>query len=348
MTVYPVDPEESRADLINKYINRRPDQDSSQIGSYITREKEISSFDWKILQFSNDNAYKDAVNSTTVYWIIVTVICLFLAFLLAWVLSFTLNNSITSMTSMMINASSTNFYIDPEQIYLNEFRRLCVAINNMNTRINSLMQENIKKEREKVSLEIDALGSKINSHFLYNTLNLVKMMAIKEGQMDIAKIIVSLSEILQYSYKDSTFMVPLFKEIEFTNNYTYIQTVRFHKNIDIDYEIDGTVSSITVPKMILQPIVENSILHAFENSESDNQILISAQYSSKDKKKLEIYIEDNGIGFDYQGLDHLTGIGLKNVIQRLKLYYGDELSYKIDSKINQGTSVTLIFPVSKN
>lgn len=314
-------------------------------GNVIANKGEEKNFGWSVILVSKDDMVSMHMRAAVRKWIIITLLCILAAIVLAYFLSYNIGLSMHKIIGLMLEASDGNFEVDTRSVGNNEFSVLAQALNQTMGKIDALMKKNIRSEHEKTAMELEALSSKINSHFLYNTLNLVKMVAIRNHQDEIARIIVALSNILEYSFRDLASRVELSREVAFTKDYAFIQSVRFRKQVEIDYEIEDSLRDYPVPKLILQPIVENSMLHAFEENDEENRILVSAQkIRFGGQEMVEIYIEDNGKGFEYEGLNKLTGFGLRNVIQRLEIFYPDQFSYDISSKPNEGTVVIFRLP----
>lgn len=315
-------------------------------GEYNYRLAKIDDFDWRILQVNSGEMLKRTTRDISATWLLVSALCIMGAVSLSLVLSISINRSIVSIIGYMVQASKGNFEIKQENLGKNEFGQLADAFNDMIEHIDKLMMENVKKEHERTTMELMALNSKINSHFLYNTLNLVKLLAVKNKQMDIAYIIVALCGILEYSYKSRNSLVPVRQEVEFVKNYIYIQTVRFNKEVTVDYRIPEELYECMIPMMIMQPIVENSFIHAFDKNTMDNKITITIE-KNQGEDRLSIEIEDNGKGFSYEGLEKLSGIGLSNVIQRMQIFFGNDFLYDILSN-EWGTSVIFKLPLIEN
>jgi two-component system sensor histidine kinase YesM len=311
------------------------------------RSSAIQDCDWTVIQFSSNAPYIKAVHSARRTWLIVTLASLFAALGVGLFISTNVEDSIIQIISSMQQASRGNFEIDVHNMGNSEFSKLADAFNFMVIRIDALMKDNIKKEHEKTTIELAALNSKINSHFLYNTLNLVKLLAIKDRQPEIAEIIVALADILEYSYKDTDSLVKLNQELDFIRDYLLIQTRRLGKNITVLYHIDEKAVDCSIPKMIIQPIVENCVMHAFPDTEEragqKDTIDISVENDTR-SDQLVITVQDNGCGFDYSGTENLNGIGLKNVLQRLMIFYGDKYKYEIRSSRQTGTMIRLVLP----
>lgn len=298
---------------------------------------------WNVVEVNNDNAYRNAMASARRTWLLVSCISLAIALSVGLLISANINSSLLAVINAMQKAAKGNFQISQDVAHSKEFSNLIVSFNEMVTRIDALMTENVKKEHEKTVLELSALSSKINSHFLYNTLNLVKLLAIKNKQRDIAEIIVALCGILEYSYKDTDTMVPLSLELDFVKKYHYIQTTRLGKNVTLDINVSDEASLVKVPKIIIQPIVENSIMHAFPYEEDHGHTIVINGHII-DGSRIELIISDDGCGFQYTGLENMSGTGLTNIKHRLELFYGNWYQFIINSEPGKGTKTIFVLP----
>lgn len=275
-------------------------------------------------------------------WLLVFVICLLCALGLSLSLSHSITKPIAGLIKSMGKVSQGNFNIQVEKPDNKDLAELVESFNTMILEVDVLMKENIQKEHEKTRMEMLALNAKINSHFLYNTLNTIKWQAISKSQMDIANSIVALTKILEYSCKNTLDMVALREEIQFIEDYIYIQNMRYGSSVVVKYQIEDDCRECLVLKMLLQPIVENALIHAFDNSGEGNVITVTCK---KNKGHMKISVYDNGRGFQYEGFDKLTGIGLSNIKDRLELNFGTESEMQIYSVIGEGTRVTIVFPI---
>lgn len=220
---------------------------------------------------------------------------------------------------------------------------------NMIDKINILIKENYEKQLIIKDTEYKALQSQINPHFLYNTLNSINWLA-KDGKIEeVSVLVVSLGDLLRASISKQS-MVILSDEINLLKCYINIQKMRYEERIDFSLSINEEYLNILVPKMILQPIVENSIKYCVENMLKVCRITVVSYDAGKNVK---IVISDNGVGMDIDYLERLrkfevvtkeTGIGLKNIDERCKMLYGDEYGLTIDSEIGKGTSITITIP----
>ncbi|MBW7457406.1 sensor histidine kinase [Paenibacillus sepulcri] len=228
-----------------------------------------------------------------------------------------------------------------------EFNVLIKKFNHMNDKIQELIRENYEVTLREKEAEIMALNLQLNPHFLYNTLNIINWMAIGKDQQAISKMIVSLSNMLQYTVNNKQEPVRLKDDLIWLRGYTHIMEKRFDGVFTIQIEMDGLPEECKVPKLFLQPIIENAIIHGFEDARSGGLIVISGEESSG---VLCFKVADNGKGMDKSTVQKLLdpqsdGIGIKNIEQRIKLLYGEDYGLKIDSAEGEGTVVTIRLPL---
>lgn len=235
----------------------------------------------------------------------------------------------------------------------NEFSALLESLTTLTTEIQRKNEVLHQEELLRKDVEIKHLRSQINPHFLYNTLELIRADAIA-GKIDqVSSITASMGKFYRYSIKGSP-IVTLNEELDYVRAYLNIQQQRFEGRIAIIYNISGNANFVRIPKMILQPLVENAIVHGLEPSgENACTLFIGATRSDA---FLTLSVRDNGIGIDSQRLkelkEHLESpetdddkIGLANVAARLRLQYGDSFRFDISSAPGDGTCITLQLPI---
>ncbi|MDR0519633.1 MAG: histidine kinase [Clostridiales Family XIII bacterium] len=212
--------------------------------------------------------------------------------------------------------------------------------------------------------EINALQMQINPHFLYNTLDSIRGLAIKEGVTDIANMTKALSRLFRYSISNKNDFSTLREEINNAESYMTIQQLRFANKFvfitDIDVNEDPDIFDYCLPKLTIQPIIENSVFYGLETKLGKGKIILHAYIT---QKRLIISIEDNGLGMEQQRLDDINGklsrslpsaadnavssIGLVNVNERIHLYFGQEYGIHVMSTQNVGTIVEIMLPLMK-
>lgn len=234
----------------------------------------------------------------------------------------------------------------------NEFTELGDKFNRMVSKIKGLMEDVINSEKQKNELELEVLHAQINPHFLYNTLNTIRWMAQIKGEHSISNAIVALVKLLRVSISLGKKMITLEEEIEYVKNYILIQRLRFNQDFTIEYEIDDKYRKIMIPKLILQPIVENALIYCIDDEREEKLHIKIYTYPYKDI--LRIVVEDNGKGIspeilknifkEEKNINKFSTVGLNNVNNRIKLYYGERYGLLIDTKEGEGTRVIIEIP----
>ncbi len=231
-----------------------------------------------------------------------------------------------------------------------EMGMLITNYNFMIDEIMRLMSEVREEEKEKNEEKMKVLSMQINPHFVFNTLNTVKWMAISNKQTNIKCMIESLIALMKsvtYTRKEEVFVE---EELELLASYVYIQKMRF-VNFEVGYEVDDNTKKLKILKLLLQPLVENCILHAFQGRRQGGVIKIRIY---RQEEALHIWVEDNGIGFDMREQEKFfeanreesaEHVGIYNVVQRIRLNYGESYGAEIQSVPGAGTKVHLTLPV---
>lgn len=235
-----------------------------------------------------------------------------------------------------------------------EFQIIADSYNQMLVDIKNLIEVNREKARQSVLSEIKQLESQFNPHFLFNTLEMIKYM-MKMDPASVNKIIQSLSALLRYSISNSNSEVTLGEDIEYTKNYLFIQKHRFGKQFDYTISVGEAADECIVPKLIVQPIIENAVKYGFEKKKS-LCVKIRANFV-EDKLVIVIFDDGNGMEPDVleeirqilkQGKNSTAHIGLFNVHRRIQLIYGDNYGIELMSEKHQGTMVKIILPISRS
>ncbi|CAN7254912.1 sensor histidine kinase [Paenibacillus sp. LjRoot153] len=217
-------------------------------------------------------------------------------------------------------------------------------------RIDTLIEENYTRQMLLKDTEYRALQAQINPHFLYNTLTSINWMARTSGQAAISSMVESLSRLLRNAISNNVQVITLGEEIGLLQDYMNIQKVRFESELQFVLDIDERFYMYRIPKMSLQPIAENAIKHGLENMIGNCKITVAAVERDQ---SLEISVSDNGPGMDEKALELLrvfampskeTGIGLKNIHERLRLMFGESAGLLFSSVEGHGTQVTIKIP----
>ena len=212
----------------------------------------------------------------------------------------------------------------------------------------------LKHQIDSIQLEMryKMLSSQINPHFLFNTLETIRMKALGSGDKEVATMLRILASLLRYNLSVEGKPVPLIKELDAIQNYLNIQHFRFGDRVSYDIATTCDIQNIMILPLLIQPIVENSFLHGLENKVSGGFIYILITQDSKNRDDILITVKDNGCGMDEEQIKALTekmnatnitttSIGMANVNSRIKLFYGEQYGITIQSEPGEGTSVTL-------
>ena len=232
--------------------------------------------------------------------------------------------------------------------YKDEIGSLIEGFQKMVMRIRRLIQEVYIEKLIQKEYEMRALQQQINPHFLYNTLSMINFKALEVGENDISKITLALSSFYRTSLNKGKNTCTIKDEINNMKAYMDIQLMMHDYLFDFECEVDENILSCETLNLILQPIVENSIKHGIDLLDGSRRGLIKV-YASLNDGVVYIMIEDNGVGMDQETMalmlsQNSKGYGMKNVHERIQLFYGQEYGLHIESVINQGTIITVKIP----
>ncbi|MFQ9515409.1 MAG: sensor histidine kinase [Eubacterium sp.] len=240
-----------------------------------------------------------------------------------------------------------------------EISELGKQINNMVEALERLNQENVNRQLLVKNAEIKSLQNQINAHFMYNVLETIKMMAEIKEDYEISDAITSLGQMFRYSMQWTSGLVEVGEEIKYIRNYLDLLNLRFEYEIYLSLNIPPELMKLKIPKMSLQPLVENSVYHGIENIAEDTSIYIKA--FEKDGI-INIEVSDAGVGMEEEILNQLNkklqsaeavddqsdhGRALYNVQQRIKMYFGSEYGLKVYSQKGAYTKVLIQIPLTK-
>lgn len=237
-----------------------------------------------------------------------------------------------------------------------EIGHLSTRFHRMSHELKRLVERIQQEEKDKATVEIRALQSQINPHFLYNTLGSVKWIASMQQADKIVEMTDALIEMLFYAARSEDALVTVRQELDNLRNYMIIQKVRYYNRIQLVIEADEDTLYEQIPKLILQPLVENAIFHGLAWKEEGGTVTVIVERSDSD---IRIAVHDNGVGMDEETLQSLTksltrgrdseakNIGLYNVMRRLKLHYGEQHGLELESKWGEGTAIRMVLPKLK-
>jgi len=289
--------------------------------------------------------------------IMVVLIGILISLLLGFILSKPLVGSIHTLRRAMENVEKGNLNHRVSIQSYDEIGQLGKGFNHMVNEIDRLVSEVYKTGLREKEAEIKALQSQMNPHFLYNTLETINMLAITKGNLEVSDMVSSLGRLLRYTVDNSSKIVTFKEELSFIHSYIAIQRVRMGEELQYDQDIDPSLLDVLIPKLVLQPFVENAILHGLFGQ--GGRIVIKA---STKNQILEIVIHDNGKGVSIEKLEELkkslktgqtlpsknhNGIAMPNVHERIQLLYGEQYGIEIENQEQNGFSVTLKMPIQR-
>lgn len=303
--------------------------------------------------------YKDILaeaNQVIPKILLTTVVLLSVGLLIGVILYRNIRKNLNIIEQGMQQYESGNYSRLISPASYDEIGLLILQFNHMGMKINELNELTRKEEEEKQELQYQVMEAQINPHFLYNTLGSLKWLAYEKEQDEIARLADAIISLLRFTVKYANQEILLEEELSYIDNYIYIQQTRYENTFCVEKEVTKEALAFPIIGFILQPFVENNILHGLDNARTDGVIRIKGEVK---EEVLYLTVADNGFGMTPEKLSELqnkieqnkaekyrgfNGIGVINIILRLKLVYGEQFRYRIDSEVGAGTSTTLMIP----
>lgn len=305
----------------------------------------INRYGWKVFGTIPMNTLVDE-NKLIILNNIAVFLVVFIIALVAWYFTLSrITKPLKALTSTMESVGEGNMYVKFECDREDEIGLLARSFNYMMDKMHELFN-NLLKEQYKV------LQAQINPHFLYNTLNSIRWMAIIHRVDSIKEVIDALSLLIMNSMKSERQFVSIEEEITNLKAYIYIQKIRYNNSFDVEFDIDEQVLNCQCISFILQPQVENAIFHGIEPKEGFGLIQVSVK---RENGVIYLTVRDNGVGMTEKQIHRvlneekdvgrgLSGIGVRNVNERIKMIYGTQFGIRITSKLKEYTSVEITIP----
>nr|WP_243274472.1 sensor histidine kinase [Enterocloster bolteae] len=306
---------------------------------------------WKIytmVPYSDISAQVQSLNHSILLSII---LCNLLILVCLLVVSLAITAPVKKLIEAMREVQQGNFDYRIDNKRSDEMGRLMETFNYMVFKIDMLIKEVYQEKLAQKNAELEALQSQINPHFLYNTLDTINWMLLEKKEYEISGIVVSLGEMMKYAISRSSRTVALREEIRHVSNYLLIQKERMEDKLEYEIDIPHQYESVQVPRLILQPLVENAIIHGIETG---GKVSIRV-YEREEDGGCWLEVSDNGAGMDEEQLKRLRdgttemrmdhrSIGVENVNKRIRLYYGEEFGLTIESRLGEGTVIRFCIP----
>lgn len=280
----------------------------------------------------------------------IIVLCLIILLMMIWLFSRTLVTPILKLRQKIQIVENGDFDILIQSNAKDEIGGLTRSFAQMVKKTRELIEEVYQARLQEKEAELKALQAQINPHFLYNTLSIMNWRAIQLGANDISRVAISLSRFYRSSLNNGNHLTHIREEIKNIQAYLDIQLLMHDEEFDVIYEIPEEAYGYETINFILQPIVENAIVHGMdEQEEKRGQLLIRVDINEESSEIL-ICIGDNGVGMSLEQVEgwmHIEtgGYGLRNVHDRIQLYYGEKYGLHIESKLGIGTTVIVKLPL---
>lgn len=276
----------------------------------------------------------------------IAIIFIFISMLLSIFISSKISSPVKKLLSAFKQMEEGKFNIRVPSGEDGEFGYLIYQFNNMNDKIVRLIEENYLSAIREKETEIMALNLQLNPHFIYNTLNVINWMALEAKHEKISNVTMDLCIMLEYTLKNKRDVVSFEDDLKWLKCYLNIMALRYEDKFSVRYDIPAELTRCRVPKLFLQPFLENAIYHGFEFIEQDGVISISGRIENH---MVFFTVEDNGIGMVGERIIEVmsreqSSIGVKNVDKRIKLIFGSEYGVSIESDIGKGTRIIISLP----
>lgn len=332
-----------------------------QNGHYVTEINDKKSFvvyltsdsGWKYIQVLPYERVVNQIDTVARTTLLVLGLAIAVFSLASLVLVRSIVRPISSLIQQMNRMKSGNLDVKIKEAGPLEMKVLGASFNDMVTRIRELVNERELKEMQRNRAEIDALQSQINPHFLLNTLNTIKLMARMTQARNIEQMTVALTRMLSSTFNRGGSYTKVEEELGLLDHYFHIMKIRYGDIFDFEYAIDPDIRQLYMLRLMLQPIVENAVIHGIQGMAGRGRITINGVRA--DERTVRFEIQDNGSGMAQSKLEELhnptavikgfSGLGMTNVIQRIKLNYGEKYGLIIQSDAEQGTKVIMTLPV---
>ncbi|MBP1916409.1 sensor histidine kinase [Lederbergia galactosidilytica] len=320
---------------------------------YLLFSSYLPTFDMYLINLiDRENVQKNLVDKKTIVFIsaIIVLITLCIVFLISRRMTKSLSGLVKEISDM--SKSNFDFYVTESGSY--ETKQLAKSFNYMLDELHEYVEQLIETQKKQRNAELEALQQQINPHFLYNTLASVKFMVQQGDREKSVETIHALISLLQNTIGNINETNTVEQELDNLKNYVYINQMRYGDRIKMHYFISPECLACEVPKLMIQPFIENAFFHGFnQKKEGYIQLLISQR-----EEELLCEVVDNGDGMEIESRSNLpkskgkrhffSGIGILNVQERIQLLYGEKYGIEVDSILGKGTRIRIRLPVIKS
>lgn len=337
-----------------EYISRLPD------GIHIKKNlvytvKTINDGVWRIVGISlTDDISKEAAGQAVISILISFVCCVLISVLILGVYSKIVNAPVKSLIKAMkqFERDADNFSYSGGTESVRELKTLSDSFEHMSVRIKRLMEKVRNEEIALRKTELKALQAQINPHFLYNTLDSIQWMCERGKNEDASKMVGALAKLFRISISRGHELILISDEIKHVSNYLIIQSFRYKSQFTYSFDVDERLEGYLCNKITLQPLVENAIYHGIDRLVDEGEIKITVKQADDDEDDILMIVADNGVGMTEEQCAKIlskersdsSGIGVKNVNDRLKIYFGEKYGLTVKSELDCGTEIIVRMP----
>ena len=323
---------------------------------YMALQSDISGIGWKMMTLVPYTSFASGITTLTKIIVGVSLLILLIAYFLSKPIAYSITKRLDKLCGFMQRATGGELVEVPDIIYKDEIGILYENYNFMISRIRSLISKNYQMGIELKSAEYKALQSQINPHFLYNTLDMISWLSYQNKSEEITSVVYALANFYKLSLNKGKDIVTLSDEINHLTYFMKIQEFRFSGKIKLNIDVPPELLQYSIPKITLQPIVENALFHGIlEKKSKSGSITVTGK---RENELICLQITDDGIGIPSEQLkglledkNHLetpdeTGshYGLHNINRRIRLQYGEAYGLSFESISGKGTTVSLLLP----
>lgn len=312
---------------------------------------------WTIIHVTDNTENERRIRENILISIVISVVSLLITLLFIWNISGQLTSSIRDVVHGMRKTKEGSL---PDAVSIDstmppEIVSIVSQYNKTIARLEKAIQKEKEETESRQQAEIRMLEARINPHFIYNTLDTVNWMAIDKEEYDMSNAISSLANILRYAISNSNKIVTIRDEVEWLKRYIYLQQYRLKNEFQCNINADEDIMDIPVHKLLIQPFVENAIIHGFENAQDVSILDVEMK---REDDRLSIVIRDNGKGMEEELVSEINslswqkdrgslGIGVYNALMRLHVYCDGQETVSVTSALGKGTEIRVTFPVEK-
>lgn len=331
-------------------------EDSSDVTSFqhektLVVSSDVPSFGWKLISMAPLESLTADTRKITVLIVLIGLICLFFALLGAGMLSQFIAKPIMGLTKHMKKVKEGNLDIEFQVNSEDEIGLLASGFNAMIRRVQELLTNINFEQKKKREYELALIQAQIKPHFLYNTLDVIYTLSEMGRARDVQRTTKALADFYRAALSKGRETITIEEEVRNVKDYLSIQRIRYSDVFTFEFDIRGEVLGGLIPKLTIQPLVENAIYHGLKTKGSLGLLKVTGEIV---EGKIKIIVSDDGVGMLPERLEALVkkpespeqavGYGLRNVNDRIQLYFGDDYGLQIESQLGQGTEVTLWLP----